>query len=488
MLTSGAIVEMSPAPPPVPADADPLIGRVLDGRYRIRARLGQGGMGAVYEGEHVEIKKQVAIKVLRAAFERTDEFRKRFEREARAASRLSHPGCVSVLDFGRVQRIEPDEPSLLGIHYLVMEFVRGEPLIDRIAKGKLPPREAVAIARGLLAGLRHAHGLGIVHRDVKPANVMLASTGDASPLVKLLDFGLAKDLGAHESSVPLTQAGMVFGTPSYLSSEQALGQPADARSDLYSVGIVLFEMVCGTLPFVHKERIDVVRAHALTPAPKPTKHVPSLSPKLEEAILRALVKEPKERFQSAKEFEDALAACPEVSGARAPLPNPVPVPLPLMTRLFDLFRAHRRVALAAGAGLAVLVTILLIVTLRHSAPPAFVPSVSAPAAIPEAVAPLSPSARRHLALAADYERKLWCSDAIDELERALHDSPSLRNDRALVRTAIPCLRAKTQARTIRFLVESFGETARPELEAARAGALPADVREGVERALSQISR
>src|SRR5262249_41958399 len=162
--------------------------------------------------------------------------------------------------------------------------VKGELLSDRIAKGKLPPHTAVVIARGVLAALRHAHGLDLVHRDIKPANISLASVGETEPPGKLLDFGLAKRV-ARDSEPPLAQMGMVFGTPGYLSPEQAMGKPADARSDLYAFGVVLFEMVCGFPPFVQPEALEVIRDHIRTPPPSPRRLTPELSTQIEAVIL-----------------------------------------------------------------------------------------------------------------------------------------------------------------------------------------------------------
>jgi eukaryotic-like serine/threonine-protein kinase len=469
------------------SEEDPLLGRVIDGRYRVRARLGSGGVGVVYEGEHVEIKKPVAIKVLHGMFAATEEFRLRFEREARASSRLDHPSCVSVLDFGRVSRLEPMEGAvgLLGIPYLVMEFVRGRVLTDYRPSGAA---EAVQIVLGILAGLRHAHSLGIVHRDVKPANVMvLASTGiGGEPLrTKLLDFGLAKDLGGPEApEKPLTQAGTVFGTPSYLSPELAAGAKADARSDLYSAGVVLFELLCGRRPFRRDDPLDVVRDHLNTPPPSPRSLAPSLSPELESVTLKALAKKPEERWQSADELVAALAATPEGRGTSAlapaaPRPSPAAWLRPFLARARPRLRA--RWPLGAGLG-AALLTLILMIAFRHRPPPP-APIVTAP----PPVAALSESAAAHLSQARDYQRKLWCSDAVEELERALKADAAARHDPEAASVAIACLTPKTRDKATRFLVEKLGEESREPLREAAASDGNPEVRKGAERALERLA-
>jgi len=461
----------------------------LDGRFRIRARLGQGGVGAVYEGEHVQIKKRVAVKVLHTVLAKTEEFRKRFEREARAASKLSHPACVQVLDFGHVEKVEPPEdtsdgsaPQLVGMPYLVMEFVRGTVLLDRLLDGPaVAPTDAVTITRDVLGALKHAHQYGIVHRDLKPANIMLLDGDVTGTHVKLLDFGLAKDLGPEaDAKDALTQAGMVFGTPGYLSPEQAAGKQVDARSDLYSLGVVLFEMACNRRLFERDDPIDAVRAHLNTPPPDPRSINPEISAGLAEVMLRALAKDPAARFADAEAFNVALLGVPE-SGAVLPSPRkPTGAPAWLQ-RL-----GARKLAIGAGGALVGLCAIVATaVALSHK------PSTPPPPALVLTPAPSSaersPSALRHLELAVNYRRKLWCTDAIEELERALREAPTLKRDPEVARHAVACLGPKTYDRASRFIVEKLGADALPALEAAAAEASP-ELRKNAERTLARIPR
>ena len=520
-----------------------LIGAVIDGRYRVRRRLGAGGLGAVFEAEHVEIKKPVAIKVMHAIFGFSDEFRARFEREARAASRLSHPVCVQVLDFGRLDRVEGGSGSIeswAGMPYLVLELVRGRPLIDRLEDGPpLSTAEVIELGRGLLAGLRHAHQAGIVHRDVKPANVMLTSglatgapaTAEDAGLyrVKLLDFGLAKQMD-DDGSAALTQAGMVFGTPAYLSPEQAAGGAADARSDLYAVGVLLYECFCGRRPFERDEPMDLVRDHVVTPPPPPRGFAPGMSEALEAILLRALAKEPSLRFQTAAELEEALAATPEArggglarptthhrarheSGASPPsapprsdavatraerrTPSAAAPPSPrtaaatpgasLVAKLSTLLATRRGPLptwgwIAGGAG-ALLVVVVLALALRGggAGAPSLAAAAEGPAVVRPPAAVLSETAAHalalvdegradeagrvaraalarspcdgslRLALAAAYQRKLWCSDALEELERALRDEPALATLPAATTPALGCMGPKTRDKASAYL-------------------------------------
>jgi serine/threonine-protein kinase len=298
------------------AAPDSLEGQVIGARWRVGPIIGKGGMGSVHRGEHVGTERAVAIKVLHARFAQQEEFRRRFEREARAASKLSHPACVSVLDFGEHE----------GRLFLVMEHAAGHPLDERIAQGPLPPRDAVAIARGVAIALRHAHSIGIVHRDLKPANVMLLDHDQSGVICKLLDFGGAKSISPNPRE-QVTGLGMVFCSPSYLSPEQALGGHADGRSDLYALGILLWEMLAGRRPFVDEDVLKVLRAHIHEPAPLVRSAAPQVSPELEALVAKLLEKLPSLRFQTGDELLAALDEVPE--GRRLTQPSaaePAPAP------------------------------------------------------------------------------------------------------------------------------------------------------------------
>ena len=289
--------------------SDPRLGTLLEGRYRLDQRLAAGGMGVVYKGELVAIAKPVAIKFLHDAFAAIPDLVKRFQREALTMSRLAHPHLVSVVDSGLAG----------GVPFLVMDFVSGRSLADVLADGALPAPRAVGLARQILAGVRHAHASGVVHRDLKPDNILLLADVEGD-FAKILDFGLAKVLqGSGESATQLTNTGFALGTPGYMSPEQARGTESDERSDLYAVGVVLYHMLTGRKPFIADSPLAVLRMHMDdTPAP-PTAVAPRCcSPELERVVLRAMAKEPSARWQSAAEFAKALAATPEASVGDAP--------------------------------------------------------------------------------------------------------------------------------------------------------------------------
>ena len=278
--------------------ADPLLGAVLGERYRIVARIGAGGMGAVYRALHIALKREVAIKVLLPDFGGKDEFVRRFVREAESASRLAHPNIVGVTDFGKTAD---------GLLFLVMELLDGVSLTSVIRQGAVPPSRALPIVRQVLAGLGHAHAAGVIHRDLKPDNIMLVARDGKADVVKLLDFGIAKVTDPAGGEV-LTQAGVIFGTPEYLSPEQALGDGVDARADLYAVGVIAFELLTGRRPFESDEKVRIISMHLSHTVPRMSDRNPAVAIPLpiEEAVLQALAKNREHRFASAQAFSAAL--------------------------------------------------------------------------------------------------------------------------------------------------------------------------------------
>ena len=288
---------------------DSHIGRVLDGRYRITAPIASGGMGMVYRGERIGIGKQLAIKLLHRSAALNPEHRKRFEREAVAMSRVSHPNLVSVIDHGIVD----------GIPYLVMEYHPGQTLREALANGPLSGARAVAIARHIVSGMRAFHQAGVVHRDLKPETVMLVF-GVEQGHVKVLDFGVAKLLDPDGEN-DVTRAGHVVGTPAYLSPEQARLHKLDARSDIYTFGVMLFELVTGRRPFEAEDALVFLRLHAEQPPPRPRALGARISVELEDLIMVCLAKDPAIRYQSAADLARALSWVPE-AGPRKPTIDP----------------------------------------------------------------------------------------------------------------------------------------------------------------------
>jgi eukaryotic-like serine/threonine-protein kinase len=292
---------------------DARIGQTIDGRYRIEKRLAAGGMGIVYKAERIGLAKKVAIKFLHRSQATVADRRQRFEREARAMSRLSHPNLVSIIDFG-----ELDETP-----YLVMELHRGETLRQTLDRGAVEPRRAVHIARQLLAGLSSAHGKGVVHRDLKPDNVLIV--GDpGEDHVKVLDFGVAKLLeGDGRPSELSVAAGSLLGTAEYMAPEQVRCEVIDPRADVYAAGILIYEMLTGHRPFEAERDLAVLRMQLEDAPVPPRERAPAISPALERVVLRALEKDRERRWGSADAFSKALAETPEAG--REPTPAPVAV-------------------------------------------------------------------------------------------------------------------------------------------------------------------
>ena len=262
-------------------------------RYKILAHLGSGGMGQVYRAEHVALKKPVALKLLgRVGDDDTRAEREtRFEREARAIARLEHPGCVRILDYGRAGRYQ----------YIAMELLDGDPLSAALEAGPFTIARAVYVARNLLAALAHAHRHGVLHRDVKPENVVLVARD--VPRTVLIDFGLAR----LRDDGPLTGTGMCMGSPSYIAPERLAGKPYDARCDLYAVGVILYEMIAGMRPFVGSSPEEIMHKSLHRP-PRPLRALrDDVPPKLDAIVRRALAKDPDRRFADAEEMLSALA-------------------------------------------------------------------------------------------------------------------------------------------------------------------------------------
>lgn len=327
------------------------------GRYQLLEPLGEGGMATVYRGFDTRLERPVAIKVIRTDYNREPEFLKRFEREARALAQLNHPHIVKVLDVG-----EHD-----GVPFVVMEFLGGGTLRNRIGQ-PLAPAEAARLILPIARALEYAHQLGVIHRDVKPANILLTDRGEPS----LSDFGIAKILERRETT-ELTATGMGVGTPDYMAPEQWQGR-ASPQSDLYALGVVLYELLTGRRPYVADTPVAVLLKHASDPLPPPRQFVPGLPVAVEQVLVKALAKKPEDRYASMGAFADALE-----QAARAPASTPRPGWWPW----------------AAGAGVVALVGValalgasVLIWRLAGSRPTT---EPASPGAIPAAAA--SPSTR-----------------------------------------------------------------------------------------------
>jgi len=342
-------------------------GELIADRYRVVARLGEGGMGVVYSVEHTHMRKLFALKVLHRELLRLPEVVARFEREAVLAGSINHPNVAAATDFGKL----PD-----GSFFLILELVVGKGLRALLAEGPLPIARALPIMRGMTAGVAAAHAKGIVHRDLKPDNVMLVDRDETTDFVKVLDFGIAKGDAVNEvraaggaaPAQPLTQVGAVMGTPDYMSPEQALGQGVDHRSDLYSLGIIFFELCTGAPPF-RGEALQVLQKHLMVEAPPvPPELVRGLDVPIAAIVAKLLAKDPADRYQSAA---DLLAAI-DGTGPRALLALPQAEAAPARTTLpasqpEDPVRARLFVGLGS-LGLLVLVVVVMVILFSRRDP------------------------------------------------------------------------------------------------------------------------
>ncbi|MFD9288287.1 protein kinase [Streptomyces sp. NPDC060030] len=288
-------------------------GSVAGGRYQLRDLLGEGGMASVYLAYDSALDRQVAIKTLHTELGREQSFRERFRREAQAVAKLQHTNIVSVFDTGE------DELGGALMPYIVMEYVEGQPLgsvlqADIQQHGAMPADKALKVTADVLAALETSHEMGLVHRDIKPGNVMMTKRG----VVKVMDFGIARAMQSGVTS--MTQTGMVVGTPQYLSPEQALGRGVDARSDLYSVGIMLFQLLTGRIPFDADSPLAIAYAHVQEEPVAPSSINRAVTPAMDALVARALKKNPNERFPSAAAMQDEIT---RVLSAVGPASAPV---------------------------------------------------------------------------------------------------------------------------------------------------------------------
>ncbi|MES1178002.1 MAG: serine/threonine-protein kinase [Myxococcales bacterium] len=275
--------------------SDPLLGTVVDGRYEIRSVLGEGGMGVVYEARHCALGKRFALKALRKDLSKDADIAARFMQEARTAAAVSHPGLVEITDFGQLPAGQP---------FFVMELLEGQSLATLIRRGgPIPAARAVAIVRQIAEALGAAHDHSIVHRDLKPDNIHISSAGPGHDRVTIVDFGLAKVVGTSR----LTRAGMVFGTPHYMSPEQAMGEATDHRTDVYALGIVMYEMFTGRVPFEADSYMGVLTKHMyMAPTPPSQLLATAELGVLEDITLRCLEKKPDHRYATLGELTHDL--------------------------------------------------------------------------------------------------------------------------------------------------------------------------------------
>jgi serine/threonine-protein kinase len=303
MAQAGPEEVMTTAPAP---SADSRVGEMVAQRYRIVRLLGEGGMGAVYLAEHILMKKRFALKTLHGEMAEHEEVLGRFRREAEAAAHLEHPHVVAATDFGQIED---------GSFFLVLEYVDGTALRVALADGPFPAARALRITRQMALALERAHDAGIVHRDLKPENVMLVRKGEDPDFVKVLDFGVARfDAAAEREAATgqiLTRLGTVMGTPEYMSPEQALGERATARADLYAVGVMLFEMLAGTRPFEGDDMTALMSMHMIAPVPAIADRSPGVTvpPEIEAIVRKLMEKEASARHESARALIDAIDEC-----------------------------------------------------------------------------------------------------------------------------------------------------------------------------------
>ncbi|MCL2316570.1 MAG: Stk1 family PASTA domain-containing Ser/Thr kinase [Actinomycetia bacterium] len=291
----------------------------LAGRYRLDQIIGRGGMAEVWQGRDLLLDRDVAIKRLRADLATDPTFQARFQREAHSAAGLNHPNIVSVYDTGS----QVDAPSGVAVPYIVMELVHGRTLRDLLASGTpIPPADALRYTEGVLDALAYSHRRGIVHRDIKPANVMLTTAGT----IKVMDFGIARAVA--DTSATMTQTAAVIGTAQYLSPEQARGETVDARSDVYSTGCLLYELLTRRPPFIGDSPVSVAYQHVREMPVPPSQLNPSIPPPVDAIVMQSLAKNPSDRYQGAQDMRDDIMRALSGHAVQAGLPVVVPLGAP----------------------------------------------------------------------------------------------------------------------------------------------------------------
>jgi serine/threonine protein kinase len=314
-----AAPQAAPDLPQKGAEADPLLGRVLNDRYTIVAALGHGGMGRVYKALQAPLDRVVALKVLGAGHDRDPNFYKRFFLEASVTAKLTHPNTITLYDYGRTED---------GVFFIAMEYLNGRTLSQAMqADGPLAQERVIHIAQQICRSLREAHSLGIIHRDLKPANVMLLTQQDDHDFVKVLDFGLVKFFSGESAESDITNAGTFMGSPHYIAPEQARNRSPDQRCDIYSLGVLLYHMLTGRVPFTATAPVDIILKHLHDAPVPPAEARPDLriAPELQELVLRCMAKDRDERFQSMDELLGRLKAVrTRLTGATPQTSTPEP--------------------------------------------------------------------------------------------------------------------------------------------------------------------
>ena len=458
-----------------------LTGEILDGRYQILERISQGAMGVVYRGVRTNLDRQVAIKVMHVALPEAMKVRERFEREAQVMARLDHPHCVSIIDFG----LHQNKP------FVVMELVRGQSLFDMLREQeRLEIPRAVEVMRQILSGLAHAHEQGIIHRDIKPGNIMVTPKAPLGLHVRLLDFGLAR-IAEGSSSI---SNGVAVGTPSYMAPEQCRGEPVDATVDIYACGVVLFEMLTGVKPLTSNDPITTVKMQMEQAPPRLADVLPGDYGALEDIVARALAKQPAQRFPSAIAMSEALDAAMggrTAAESTAVLPKAEPsIVIEIGSSVVDKPRSYVRPIAPSSRGWFVVVLVLLAMAATGAATyvfairsePAEQPVAPPPPAPHDRVAtvpmpvmvattdPAADNAAKAKVLVGEGKKffaKLWWTDGIASFRAAFKLDPSLKSDPAIIDAAVKGFLTTPDydARLAGFVAE-LGSAAAPALDAA----------------------